>query len=373
MGGRENVSDAHVRSLDGLRFFAFFSVFVFHALQGNAAATPVVRYGALGVQVFFVLSGFLIGGGLLAMREATHVPISNRLRTFYARRSLRIFPVYYLTLVVLVLLELVGVSEIGGTGLLPWNATYLTNVKFAMDEQLAGGLSHLWSLAVEEHFYLLAPLLVLCCSIRALSWIAVASCVVGAAGRVALDLGGSDFGWMLSPLQFDCMFIGIAAAIVYAKGSFLTISADRFQRLCTYAAAACVPLFLLWQVDDPAVGLINDALDNPILALAVAGLVLRLWRGTPGFLSRVLTVSPFPYLGTISYALYLFHLPLLVLAAAWLDMLPAGTAVPALIITVVLAAISWRLVEGPINAHKRRFPMPSAAPATAPATTQALD
>ena len=104
----------HVTSLDGVRFLAFFGVFVFHAFQNTRSAERIVGYGALGVQVFFVLSGFLIGGLLLDARLARQHSVQGRLGTFYARRSLRIFPIYYLTLAVLLLVELVGVTIVGG-------------------------------------------------------------------------------------------------------------------------------------------------------------------------------------------------------------------------------------------------------------------
>jgi peptidoglycan/LPS O-acetylase OafA/YrhL len=350
----------HVRSLDGMRFFAFLAVFVYHAYNENPALTRVARYGSLGVQVFFVLSGFLIGGGLLALRGATHVPLKTRLTSFYARRSLRIFPIYYLVLGALLLLELFGLSQVGGRTLLPWTTTYTANVKFALDEaSFGGGLSHLWSLCVEEHFYLLVPLLILCCSVRMISWAIVAGCVIAAVGRTALHLAGWDLVWMLSPLQFDYLLVGIAAAIVHANGNFLGIGVDRFLRWCNVAAVSCVPLLLLWQLDSSATRAIGDALNGVVLSLAVAGLTLRLWRSMPGTISKVLSVRPFPYLGKISYALYLLHLPLLVFAAAWFKGMP-GTAVPALALTVLLAAMSWRWVEGPINAQKRRFAVPAA-------------
>ncbi len=354
---------AHVRSLDGLRFFAFFGVFVFHALQnGSDSVRRVVGYGALGVQVFFVLSGFLIGGGLLELAKARPVPLGRRMRVFYARRALRIFPVYYALLAALLILQWSGQRQVGGSESFWWNATYTTNVKFAVDGSInAGGLSHLWSLSVEEHFYLLAPLLILCCSVRVVSWVCVVGSVVAVAGRAIVEASGNTAATLLSPFQFDCILIGIAAAIVQAKGSFLGIDRRRTGRISMAATAVLVPVLLVRQFDRSAARVLAAASENFALALAVAGLILVLWSSGWPAVAALLSLRPFPYLGKISYAMYLFHLPLLVFASSWFDFLPAGTAIPALAMTVALAALSWHFFEGPINALKRRFPLPAPA------------
>ena len=127
-GTAPSAGQSHVQSLDGVRFFAFFGVFVFHALQNNATLAPWAAHGALGVQIFFVLSGFLIGDILLSLRDRASVPLGQRLRTFYVRRALRIFPLYYLVLALIALLPSIGITVIGGRDVLIWNATYLTNV-----------------------------------------------------------------------------------------------------------------------------------------------------------------------------------------------------------------------------------------------------
>src|SRR5262249_33480006 len=105
-------TSGHVRALDGLRFFAFLGVFVWHALQNSPSLRPWVSYGALGVQVFFVLSGFLIGSILLEQRDRCEIKLATRLKIFYIRRSLRIFPLYYLTLSILLILPFIGIPYI---------------------------------------------------------------------------------------------------------------------------------------------------------------------------------------------------------------------------------------------------------------------
>lgn len=362
----------HVRTLDGVRFFAFFAVFVFHALQNNAHVGKLAHYGSLGVQVFFVLSGFLIGGILLNLKQEPAAPLGHRLKIFYARRALRIFPLYYMTLAVLLLIEHAGVEAVGGSQTLLWNLLYLTNIKIFLSGMI-GGLSHLWSLAVEEHFYFVAPFVILLCSVRTLSWICIATWVLGAAGRVAMQSLGYSMAPVLSPLQFDCMTVGVAAAILQAQGSFLGLSKAAASKLTKLAALVCLPLLALWQVQNPVAGLIGQVFDHFVVSVAVSGLVLFLWNAPAGS-SRwadLFGFGPLPYLGKISYALYVFHLPCLVFSSAWFSFMPHGSALPALVMTIVAAIISWHVFEGPINGLKRFFPYAKPAQASyAPAAAE---
>jgi peptidoglycan/LPS O-acetylase OafA/YrhL len=97
-------------------------------------------------------------------------------------------------------------------------------------------------------------------------------------------------------------------------------------------------------------------LENFIFSTAVAGLILLLWNTKQSRLARFLVSPPFPYLGKISYGLYVFHLPCLVLASVWFAFMPHGSALPAFAMTVGLSALSWRVLEHPINNLKRYFP-----------------
>ena len=132
MRSAASIDHSHNRALDGLRFFAFLLVFFFHALQQSPWGNwPIIRFGYLGVPVFFVLSGFLIGGILLDLREKERpgFGLAAKLKTFYVRRALRIFPVYYLFIGILALLMfLSGQSDPIARECLPWHLAYLTNV-----------------------------------------------------------------------------------------------------------------------------------------------------------------------------------------------------------------------------------------------------
>ena len=119
----------------------------------DALRDAFVQAGYLGVDTFFVLSGFFITR-ILRFEKSAGLPLSN----FLVRRLLRIFPIYYLTLAV------VWIAHPGSE--LPWCAAYLSNFRFAFVDHGGGWLSHTWSLAIEEHFYLLWPLCVYGCSDR---------------------------------------------------------------------------------------------------------------------------------------------------------------------------------------------------------------
>src|ERR1039457_564520 len=123
----------HNHALDGLRFFAFLMVFFFHALQWSPWGNwPIIRFGYLGVPIFFVLSGFLIGGILLDLKDKTRpgFGLGAKLKTFYIRRALRIFPVYYLFIAFQALfLVLSGRPDSVASDSFFWHLSYLTNFR----------------------------------------------------------------------------------------------------------------------------------------------------------------------------------------------------------------------------------------------------
>jgi len=350
----------HNHALDGLRFFAFLLVFFFHALQWSPwGRWPIIRFGYLGVPIFFVLSGFLIGGILLDLKDKTRpgFGLGAKLKTFYIRRALRIFPVYYLFIGILaVLLVLSGRPDPIATDSFFWHLGYLTNFRsFAvgMDHIRQG---HFWSLAVEEHFYMLAPLVVLLVGPRTLVRL-LAGVILGVAvARALIDHSGSsrDF-WVLSPMQFDLLGLGIATAIIERKGEFLGIGARGLRRI-GFGGAIFFVLFIAhyyWPVH--GTGGIFATFGPISLGLATAALVLTLWQ-RPGWLpSRVLAFRPFAYFGQISYGLYLFHPNCLGWSSQYYGTFNLTNTWVGLVITLAVAMLSWHLFEKPINDLKNRF------------------
>ena len=151
--------------LDGLRAVAVLAVAWSHWERPYQFGIP---FGA-GVHLFYVLSGFLITGILLEVRQQHQRGAA--LRTFYIRRALRIFPAFYLTLAFAWWAEVPPLRET-----LAWHATYLSNAQIVLTETWPGAISHFWSLAVEEQFYLLWPWLIVFVPERLLLRVVVCCC-----------------------------------------------------------------------------------------------------------------------------------------------------------------------------------------------------
>jgi peptidoglycan/LPS O-acetylase OafA/YrhL len=358
---RSKPADAgHNRSLDGLRFSAFLLVFFFHALQHSPWGNwPIIRFGFLGVPIFFVLSGFLIGGILLDLKDK-HRPgfgLAAKLKTFYVRRALRIFPVYYLFIGILaLLLVLSGDPDPVARESFFWHLAYLTNFRsfFVGMDQIRQG--HFWSLAVEEHFYLLAPLVVLLARPRTLVGIITLVITAVAAARWSVYAAGSarDF-WVLSPMQFDLLGLGIATAVIERKGSFLGVD-TRWLRWLGWAGAAFFVLYIRrFYLGRPGIGIWYATFGPLSLGVATAALVLTLWQRPTWLAARFLALRPFAYFGQISYGLYLFHPNCLGWSEQYYGKYNLPNTFVGLVATLAVAMLSWHTFEKPINNLKNRF------------------
>ena len=345
---------SHNLALDGLRFISFLAVYFYHC--------GMFPPGSLGVTVFFVLSGFLIGRILVRQRD-TGEPLGKRLRRFYLRRSLRIFPVYYL---VLGTLAFVGLRQHANYhGIYGASALYLTNWFMAANPyDPASEAGHFWTLAIEEQFYLIVPFALLTVPMRRLEW-GVATFWAGC----ALLVGTNWLCWQyaglrfFSPVQFCFLGLGIAAAICSVRGRFLSWDARSFDRASIVAGAGlivgCVPSIY------GRFGEHYCEFYAALTAIAAAGLVLKLWEGGGGLVARVLTFRPLAFFGRVSYGAYIFHILVL-------DHFPSDhqhhRAISSLVITLALASLSWTLFEGPINRLKDRW-APAAHPGKPTGTT----
>jgi peptidoglycan/LPS O-acetylase OafA/YrhL len=351
---------SHNRALDGLRFVAFLLVFFFHALQNSRWGNwPIIRFGFLGVPIFFVLSGFLIGGILLDLKEKTRpgFGLGAKLKTFYIRRALRIFPVYYLFIGILaVFLVLSGRSDPVARDSFFWHLTYLTNFRSFFAGQNSVTEAHLWSLAVEEHFYMLAPLVVLLVRPRTLVRLLIGVIFFVALARAAIYRAGSprDF-WVLSPMQFDLLGLGIATAIIERKGQFFGLNAKLLRWFGLAGAAFFVLYVHRFYLGRPGIGIYYATFGPLALGVATAALVLTLWQRPTWFLARILALKPLAYFGQISYGLYLFHPNCLGWSGVYFGHATLGNALWGLAITLAVAMLSWHVFEKPINDLKNRF------------------
>lgn len=333
---------AHRQQLDSLRFLAFAGVFLFHANEQRFA------YGAMGVPLFFVLSGFLITR-ILVLNETPS--LVDNLRTFYIRRTLRIFPLYYAVLLVLVLAGKLAASA-------GWYFFYLHNVYIFHNDAWTGSTNHFWSLCVEEQFYLLFPLLLLCTPKSWRTVLIIGGIVGSILTRVVLALRYPDAkSWALLPVAGEYIAWGCLIGLYDVARRARPLPA---RSLCVagvvLAVAVGVAQFAFDFLDRTASLCVYQTLH----AIAFALIVLGVWRLERGWLLRLLSVPFVVYLGKISYGLYVFHNFCYGVKEPLVEWLPLLQPVPgpllALAATIGLAVLSWHLFESPINRLKEFFP-----------------
>ena len=372
--------DSHrIPALDGIRGIAILLVMFIHFTERNVSAglansiyTQLAGVGWIGVDLFFVLSGFLITGLLLDSKGAPHY-----FRNFYARRTLRIFPLYYACLLV----WLVAVPWLAppswqyGQGVLAtlereqaWYWTYLSNWRMGLDGEWPGlGISVYWSLAIEEQFYLIWPAVVRFCSVRMLRRIALALIGAAFAARLAMVYAGAQpiLVYVSTPTRMDALALGALVAIAMRDPAAWLV-AKRIARRVWPFAVLC--LLAIWA----SIGEFSEyhplmqTLGFPALAVLFGSLMVHAVTADPGSrLSNVLTLRVLTVLGKYSYAMYLVHLTLRVFLVSserarmlveWggvgvqLALLAAFTAV-----TVFVGWLSWHLFERHFLALKRYF------------------
>lgn len=365
----------HNPALDGIRGLAVIGVILHHFVPRTGMGKEgwlgqvieaACRVGANGVELFFVLSGFLITGILLDTRQS-----SSFFRTFYARRSLRIFPLYYLALVAaFVLAPIVRGSPgettadryqiyfwlYGSNFLSAYSNEFLTTYDFA--------LNHFWSLAIEEQFYLAWPLVIyLCRTPKRAFAVAVALCTISVILRiVSLRYFSPRTCYMLT----WCRLEPLAAGAMLAAASRLGV--DRV-RLCSklrlpglLSLAALVVMECYRDIPLPRRDFLIAVAKYPIAAIASAWLVSMAVNSKD---NRVLCWSVFGWLGRRSYGLYVYH-GMLRLYFSWLaaylnSILPHSVSIPVTLFlgigfVVIISEISFQLFEKKINNLKKHFP-----------------
>lgn len=364
-------------ALDGLRGIAIILVLLHHftILQPvtafDAAVVHVPLIGWSGVDLFFVLSGFLITGILIEARGS-----DRYFSSFYIRRTLRIFPLYYLVVFVsLVVLPRFPAwyDLLAGAGApeeqLPY-WLYLTNFAVAgRDAFRHGVLDVAWSLAIEEQFYLLWPAVVWLWPARLLAPLCAGIVAAAPAARMwALDAGTHPIDiYVLTPFRADALAMGALLACLVRSGRLTDLGRPA---LVVAAAALSGVAAVCWLDGDtwwwgPAM----QRAGYSLLALAGGGLLVGAIMQPAGSIwPRVLSAGWLRAFGKYSYALYLIHLPVMRIVRTfvfgpeqfgqmgnpWAGQLVfyAAATTPAF----ALAWLSWRMLEAPILRLKNKFP-----------------
>lgn len=315
----------HFPPLDGLRGVAILMVIADHVHIWNAKAlfdqnmVQFLNFGIHGVDLFFVLSGFLITG-ILMDSKGSH----GYFQTFYIRRTLRIFPLYYLYLGLRLVLIPVLAQHFDATpspalapqshGAFFW--LYGSNLLslFYPDAVIEGGLFHLWSLAVEEQFYLFWPLMVFLLPVRALSGVCVAMMVLAFASRVWLcHIGLEPLARDLTVCRLDALAAGALIAIA-VRQALSPLGLRQWGYIVASLSAACIAARMLmhgWPPHETWTTIYGTELAI-LLSVGVLLLVIS-GRAT---LQRLCDRPILRQVGKYSYSMYVFHFMVFRLLAA---------------------------------------------------------
>jgi peptidoglycan/LPS O-acetylase OafA/YrhL len=353
--------------LDALRFFAFLGVFVFHAAPRTMDFYATAGFpawlskilistfgaGAYGVDLFFALSAYLITSLLLRERATTG---KLGLRSFYVRRILRIWPLY-LGFVVFAAItahflpwQNLPLRYVAGYTLLAGNWLY---VFYGLPASFAVPL---WTVSIEEQFYLAWPLALRRASIRATAFMAIAVLVVANIWRFALVVLGAPAQAMEynTFTRLDPIALGVLLALF--AGKLPTLST--LQRIILLTAGVATWIVTFWftvVIELPKLSTWQSALGHLLTALASAAILFSVMGSQNAFLQNKWLL----YLGKISYGLYVLHEFAHYCA---MRLLPASTpmrvveqSVISLALTILLAAASYRWLESPFLRLKERF------------------
>lgn len=380
-----DIASGHVPQLDGLRGLAILLVIVYHfALMhtGFRASDPgfflqVAQIGWMGVDLFFVLSGFLITGILSTARTQPHY-----FRNFLGRRFLRIWPLYYLSLLVLFVVAPLALHTVpaelqGMQAKQAWFWLYATNWLFALEggfSQTSGG--YFWSLAVEEQFYVVWPFVVYALTGRTLLRVSIGLLVVSLISRLVLSAYGVGTGTLynMTFTHLDGLALGSALSICL-RSPELTARVTRALPLAVLTALVGLVVarladhhFFFWGRHMAMYG-------YTLVAVLFGALLVRVARGAPTQgVNRLLTTRFMTLCGKYSYALYLVHIPVATALFPFVrrvlrNHLPQigydgaflVAAFVAFAASWMLATASWFLIEKRILTLKRYFAA-SAAP-----------
>lgn len=316
-----------------------------------------IRLG--GSQSFFVISGFLITGILLDSKGR-----NNYFRNFYIRRSLRIFPIYYLTLISVILLWFLksnwGIRESFNYYDWPYYLVYFQNYVLGIEKFHANFppiFNHSWSLAVEEQFYFIWPAVVYIFDRKALSKIILGLFFFSIISRIITWQITANSSLVQTALynQFDGLVSGGFIALLFRENLFSRKNIVLFARLIGFVVfILCVISYLTQSLVS---GLDTNIWFYSLLAIFFTAVVIEITIGN-GLASRFLSNPILIYIGKISYGLYLYHFPIFWFIHSTADVLGISVQiVPILqfLVTFFLSILSWHFLESPLLKLKEHF------------------
>lgn len=356
----------YFRPLDTLRTIAVTLVVIAHWSHWQVAS--LLDFGSIGVNIFFVISGFLITGILLNDRRRHENEPATRgslMKNFYIRRTLRIFPVYYL----LIFLCYFFLPDSPIRGHFGYYLTYTTNFMFFKNQHWDPMLAHLWSLSVEEQFYLLWPWLIIFVSRKNLLPVMTGFLALGVLSFYLFQLlfPGAQYISILTPTCFDAFSIG--ALLAYFM-QYDAAAGKKFIARLPWIGVIALGLYITF-------ALLHFSMtpQRTLIALTSAWIIWFTITRTDSFVHRYfLNNRILVAIGKMSYGVYLYHnlvpwlvsfvkltmkkhgifIPL-VNASVPSKYDPAWTIVQQVVALLLISWISWKIIERPINNLKDRF------------------
>jgi len=362
----------HVAALDGIRGLAVSLVLLIHLQQTGVVpdrfhlVNLLMHGGWCGVDLFFVLSGFLITLGLLDSRGA-----SNYFSAFYMRRVLRIFPLYYAVLALVILgSALFPRSPLfpSWRGWIPQHVFFIENWWMPWKDLTNNVLAHFWSLGIEEQFYFVWPACVWLLPRRPLGVLCATVCAAVLALRFYVIQHYNLLPlviFMNTVTRVDTLMVGALCAIVMRDHALLA-RVRRWLPAIAGSAAGCVVVILLGVPGISAQRYYTQTLGFTAFALVFGPLVMwaYLFRGGGNWYDRFFSLRPLTTLGKYSYGIYVYHYPVVVIAKMLFGARPwFGHEVPrgllfcfgVIVAAICVAALSYELFEKRFLRLKRYF------------------
>lgn len=343
----------YFKQLDALRFYSVFTVILSHffvfPLDSFNFFSLMYKY-LPGVPIFFCISGFLITLILLKARKKSST--KKIIKNFYIRRFFRIFPIYYLTIITLFIVNYGGSYRHDFI----WDFFYLSNVHMSLYGDFGRFIApHFWSLSVEEQFYLFWPVLLLLSNNKTyLYCVSSITPLLGLLGFLYFKLSfGSSI--TIAPLIYLGSGTMLAVLWIYNKQTLVSIEKYLGGIILIFILFIFLHSYLKWFIPEPYV-LVLKVLLIPII-------VLKFSLGIKNIMLQKIIEFPFIiYLGKISYGLYIFHLFAIIPATfikkiLYLEILDNAWFMMCfkILITILIASLSWKLIEKPINSWKEKY------------------
>ena len=372
---KEKLKLTYFNQLDGLRCIAVMAVLICHWI--TIKAVEVIPLGSMGVNLFFVLSGFLITRILLVnkgINELNKTSHFKSLKQFYIRRSIRIFPIYFITIFVLFLINFDAVRSN-----IVWLVTYTLNIKFSLpnvwETNELGSLVHLWSLCVEEQFYILFPFIIFFIPQRKIKTSIYLLILIGVLSRFLLWQfhAPKNSIYALSPCCTDAFGIGalLAYYLLYETEKLKAILSKNYLFIIAIFVFIISLIYSHFCIDK--YGECRTVLERFLFCVCCFWIVGKASINSySGLFKKFLENRIIVYLGKISYGLYIYHHFIEPMMWQYLQTIYFNTrfnfirinlihnnmflkAFVFFTVSFIIATISWRFIEKPINQLKEKY------------------